>query len=375
MTKRIFKLLGLTFLTFVMITSKVSANVYSQEEIEKNMEQVELVSKIEGFILRHNNDVYPEYYGGMYISDDSLKVIIQIVEKNIPNQNTIEYTNYEEIFNISDSINIEYVSNSYNELEKVNDELKEHYLNTKNNDELNAFYVDTIKNKVVVDLKGINWKIKNDFKRNVSPSSAILLTASTHPLINYKAINAGSGIINNACSSGFRANIGGVVGIVTAAHCVTGLNQNIAGLGKVVKYNRNIDAAFIETQASHTLTNTLAYPSPDGTITTLNTRMISPTLAVNTIVAKSGAATGYSSGKVTNNNFTGNFDGLIISGLVATNANANRGDSGAPVFLPRNTSGGATPIGILVGGSPGTTNTMIFSRDDTIAGKFNYVRY
>ena len=186
MTKRIFKLLGLTFLTFVMITSKVSANVYSQEEIEKNMEQVELVSKIEGFILRHNNDVYPEYYGGMYISDDSLKVIIQIVEKNIPNQNTIEYTNYEEIFNISDSINIEYVSNSYNELEKVNDELKEHYLNTKNNDELNAFYVDTIKNKVVVDLKEINWKIKNDFKRNVSPSSAILLTESKCPLINYK---------------------------------------------------------------------------------------------------------------------------------------------------------------------------------------------
>lgn len=186
MTKRIFKLLGLTFLTFVMITSKVSANVYSQEEIEKNMEQVELVSKIEGFILRHNNDVYPEYYGGMYISDDSLKVIIQIVEKNIPNQNTIEYTNYEEIFNISDSINIEYVSNSYNELEKVNDELKEHYLNTKNNDELNAFYVDTIKNKVVVDLKRINWKIKNDFKRNVSPSSAILLTESKCPLINYK---------------------------------------------------------------------------------------------------------------------------------------------------------------------------------------------
>lgn len=186
MTKRIFKLLGLTFLTFVMITSKVSANVYSQEEIEKNMEQVEHVSKIEGFILRHNNDVYPEYYGGMYISDDSLKVIIQIVEKNIPNQNTIEYTNYEEIFNISDNINIEYVSNSYNELEKVNDELKEHYLNTKNNDELNAFYVDTIKNKVVVDLKEINWKIKNDFKRNVSPSSAILLTESKCPLINYK---------------------------------------------------------------------------------------------------------------------------------------------------------------------------------------------
>lgn len=186
MTKRIFKLLGLTFLTFVMITSKISANGYSQEEIEKNMEQVELVSKIEGFILRHNNDVYPEYYGGMYISDDSLKVIIQIVEKNIPNQNTIEYTNYEEIFNISDNINIEYVSNSYNELEKVNDELKEHYLNTKNNDELNAFYVDTIKNKVVVDLKEINWKIKNDFKRNVSPSSAILLTESKCPLINYK---------------------------------------------------------------------------------------------------------------------------------------------------------------------------------------------
>ena len=186
MTKRIFKLLGLTFLTFVMITSKVSANGYSQEEIEKNMEQVELVSKIEGFILRHNNDVYPEYYGGMYISDDSLKVIIQIVEKNIPNQNTIEYTNYEEIFNISDNINIEYVYNSYNELEKVNDELKEHYLNTKNNDELNAFYVDTIKNKVVVDLKEINWKIKNDFKRNVSPSSAILLTESKCPLINYK---------------------------------------------------------------------------------------------------------------------------------------------------------------------------------------------
>ena len=186
MTKRIFKLLGLTFLTFVMITSKVSANGYSQEEIEKNMEQVEHVSKIEGFILRHNNDVYPEYYGGMYISDDSLKVIIQIVEKNIPNQNTIEYTNYEEIFNISDNINIEYVSNSYNELEKVNDELKEHYLNTKNNDELNAFYVDTIKNKVVVDLKEINWKIKNDFKRNVSPSSAILLTESKCPLINYK---------------------------------------------------------------------------------------------------------------------------------------------------------------------------------------------
>lgn len=375
MKKNFLKILGLTFLTFVIITNKVSANVYTQEEIENNTKQLELANNIESLILNQNNGIYPEYYGGMYISDDSLNVVIQIVKKNIPNQNTDEYDNYKKLFELSKNIEVEYVLNSFNELEEINEKLKGYYLNIKNNNELNAFYVDTIKNNVVVDLKNINWRMRNDFKRNVSSSNAIILTTSNNSPITYKTIKAGSGIINNTCSSGFRAKIGGVSGIVTASHCTTGLNQNINGLGKVVRYNKNIDAAFIETQSSNTLTNTLAYPSPDGTITTLNTRMISPSLKVNTIVAKSGMTTGYTSGKITNNDFTANFNGIIISGLVSTNANASGGDSGAPVFLPSNVAGGATPIGILLGGTPGTTYTMIFEKDDVIAAKFNYIRY
>lgn len=197
MKKNFLKILGLTFLTFVIITNKVSANVYTQEEIENNTKQLELANNIESFILNQNNGIYPEYYGEMYISDDSLNVVIQIVKKNIPKRNTKEYIEYTKIFNIANNIKIEYVSNTYNELNKTNNNLKDYYINIKNNKELNAFYVDTIKNVVVVDLKNINWKIKNDFKRNILSSSAIMLTTSNNAPKLYKTYKQTFSLFNN----------------------------------------------------------------------------------------------------------------------------------------------------------------------------------
>jgi len=174
---------------------------------------------------------------------------------------------------------------------------------------------------------------------------------------------------------GFRAKVNNVKGYFTAAHCTNGLNTSISsGTVKAYKNSGNAEYAFIATNSSYTTSNELYYTTSSSP-TALSTTQSSSVLSVGTAIAKVGFATKYTSGTVTYNNLTLYESSGTLTHLVATNANANHGDSGGAVFIPSGSST-ASIAGILYGGISSTSDkTMIFSRQDYIFTYTPFVLY
>lgn len=104
------KILIIIFIVLLNI-SIINAEEYVQETIDMNLEQAEKAAEIED-TLKENG--YPEYYGGIYISDDSTHVVMLIVEENLPKDiNSKEYELLENIIRKHENIEIKYVKNSY----------------------------------------------------------------------------------------------------------------------------------------------------------------------------------------------------------------------------------------------------------------------
>lgn len=144
----------------------------NQEQIN-NSYQSEVAIKVDSLIKKDN--IYPNYFGGMYISDDSKNLIIQLVKDNIPKEsNTSEYDTYNKMLNIDSSIKIKYVKNSYNDLNEINNKIIKYFSsnNAKYNN-LNGNYVDVINNIVVVELLENNEEQREEFKRLVVDSNLI----------------------------------------------------------------------------------------------------------------------------------------------------------------------------------------------------------
>lgn len=354
---------------------------YSNEYLKLNWKQTQLAGKIDEFL---KEDTYPSYFGGIYISDDSKNVVVQIVKDNIPKENTEEYSKYEKMLNMDDSIKIEYVRNSYEELKKSYEKILGYFSpsNTRSStivNNMSATYIDTLNNVVVAEVKDNGSRMVKSFKDNVINSENIVFKKATVEASDYALLRSGAGItsmgVENNCSMGFKASLNGQIGYITAAHCVNNKNDYLpSGTIKKYQYSGSIDAMFVATNSSYTPSNVLMYPSPDGTITQLNTVMASPYLGIGTVVAKSGAKTQYTSGKITYTNYSMVSSGVLFSNLVATDAVADHGDSGAPVFIPNNLQGGATVAGILKGGATGTDHSMIFVRGDKIFESFGFIR-
>jgi hypothetical protein len=133
MKNKILVFLGMFAVIFAVFI--ISANAMSgltmvdkayEEYLERNWAQVELSTKVQKSIMGYYDikevfkDTYPSYFGGMYINDDASTLVIQIVESNIPNKDSKEYSIYKDIISMDDTIKIEYVNNSFNELNNVN---------------------------------------------------------------------------------------------------------------------------------------------------------------------------------------------------------------------------------------------------------------
>lgn len=85
-----------------------------------NYEKVTLATKIAN-ALKDEAGNYPDYFGGMYISNDSRNLIIQVVKKYLPIEGTKEFYRYKNIIEADLSIIVHQVDYSYNELLKINE--------------------------------------------------------------------------------------------------------------------------------------------------------------------------------------------------------------------------------------------------------------
>lgn len=375
----IFAVVTVGFLTSVNALSlngisRTENNNYDSEFLDRNAYLTKVAEKVDKVLSNYYNEKLPSYFGGMYINDESTKFIIQIVKDNLPLEGSPDFSIYKEITSIDEKVEIEYVKNSYTELTDLNNSIIK-YFTSKNVEykNLNANYIDVMNNTVVVELLENNQRQASSFQNAVINSNAIVFLEGKNNK-NYATINAGQSITVSGggyCSMGFRARLNGKNGYITAGHCVTGLGATIpSGVARKYQESGKIDATFIETNSTYNMSDSLMYPS--GSITKLNNTLC-PYLAINTVVAKSGATTKYTSGQVKSKTVSGYWDGFYFTNLIGTNMSSAGGDSGSPVFTTSLVDGGAPLAGILKGSS-GSYST-VFVEETNIWPVFQYTRY
>lgn len=342
----------------------------NEEYLKRNWELIQLSTKVQNKIKEYYKiekeyeDKYPDYYGGIYMNDDATSLVIQIVKKYVPDEKDSEYNIYKEIVEMDNKIKIEYVDYSFNELNAVNNNVSDYMaLMDLNNDNVRGTYIDIMKNKIVVEVKENNDKEQKKIKNNIAmgknniisklvESSKIFIFKEAGITSITKNIITGSKIYgDNSCTIGPRIYYNGS-GYLTAGHCVKNLKYTPKGtvIKSVYSNGGRYDYAYVHITDNQTnLTNTLEKSSSDGKVTKLAVVDYCPSITTNMAIAKVGAVTGYTSGKVTGLNQTvTNDDDITIHGLVKSNVKTDKGDSGGPVFIPRTDSqGGAIAIGIV----------------------------
>lgn len=391
MKKKILLILGI-LTAFLGITAVNALSVSSNSDMEhlkRNENMLKLAAKVEQKLLE-NGGKYPAYYGGMYMSDDATNLVLQVVEKNIPTESSSSILNYSEVVNMDKAIKIEYVNNTYTELQDIYEKINKYYedvnyevakANFKN---YSAHYIDIKSNSIIVNLydyseKGANANseekvrlLASEFKEKVIDSEIIKYEKGNILVNEATTIKAGQGISvpGGTCSMGYRVKINGFSGYITAAHCFSGTGQFSTG-GVVTRFQEGgkVDAAFIQTTSAYSPSNALQYTG-DG-ITKLNNTMC-PILMVGTTVAHAGVTSGYKKGPIQSLNYSGNFDGIAFTNLITVNYTSAGGDSGGSVFVP-SSNGEGLVAGIHKGSVNSTTKVFVDAGNIYLA--FNYSRY
>jgi len=350
-----------------------------KEVLSKNYEASEKAEKITNNMMKAKSvgNVYPDYYGGMYINDDQ-DLVIKIVKNKKES---------EQLF-VDEEVLFEYVENSYNELEEVNNIIVDYFSTQEVRDsKFVANYVDIYKNKVIVELENNTIEEQEWIKKNIIDSTLIEFKKGEKHIATI-TYNAGAGI-DESCSIGYRAKLNGVEGFITAGHCFLHTNGYSMYGTKVdpIYVKGKVDAAFVKNAAGVSITNNLQ--KPYFPTTSLNTKSSAGfhTSALGVIVVKLGYVTGITTGKIINLNVSYDSyepDGTKIGYLtnqVETNALCNNGDSGGVVFSPgNNLDKTGTVLGIVQ--SKAATSfkdneprNMYYSRADLIQTQLGITRY
>ena len=149
-----------------------------EEYYERNYQMSLVARNVEAYFKYRYDKKYPDYYGGMYISNDANYLIIQIVKDNIPESDTIDFYYYNELFTVDKAIKVEYVNNSYNDLEKVYNTIIDYLKNNKPMEDFNSVYIDVYQNSVVVNYVDVSEKIKKEFKEKVIDSNLVIFESA-----------------------------------------------------------------------------------------------------------------------------------------------------------------------------------------------------
>ena len=109
--KRNIIIIVFTLLITLLIIFGLIIYEYKSREVEdfyeRNYQLTFVARDVEAFFKYRFGDVYPEFYGGMYISDDSYNLIVQIVEEKIPVEGTMEYYYYNELSTVDERIKLD----------------------------------------------------------------------------------------------------------------------------------------------------------------------------------------------------------------------------------------------------------------------------
>ncbi len=342
-----------------------------KEVLLQNIKSAENAQKVESLFIDKNGETqYPDYVGGLYINKEQ-NLVIQIVSNPNERKALLKDAKYNEIINIDQNAIIEYVDHSYNELNSINEVIKNYFSKNNNrNISLVANYVDISNNIVVVELENNTVDEIEKFKENVIDSPLIRFIKGT--IVPMTAnLNPGQQLEDLiVCSVGYRAKYNGSQGYVTAAHCI---NKDTTGINTGTVINRTnagkVDAVFIKNYANYTPTNTTNWGN-----FTLSVNDTYPTVFSGQVIGKVGRTTHYQTGTITNlswSGYTGNKNETVYhTDFIVASANNDEGDSGGAVFVPT-TVGKANVLGITSAG----IGTTYLSKASNIKSVLKITRY
>lgn len=283
--------------------------------------------------------VYPDYYAGSYTDEDGNFVVYKTKEETTSaKMEKITYENVmDEIEEVLDNDNfiLKEAEFSYNELNDIMDKLNAYKLSKDNNiaNNFNLYWLSDEDNCIYVELDDLNNETVEKFKEEVCDSNAIKFKESTGEFVKQTNIKAGRRLTCNGIggSVGYRVKRNGNVGFITAGHMgSTGDTIKIGGTAvgtiKARQESGSVDAAFVQvTNDDYTPVNTI-----NGTSNKLSTTISEP--GVGTVINKSGASTGITSGKVLSKNVTITLDGIIQTNLTSASYESAGGDSGGTIY-------------------------------------------
>ena len=149
----------------------IDNQINKESHYEENYSIIMKADKIQKYLKNQYNvnnkfsNQYPEYFGGIYISEDGKDIVIQIVEEKIPSKTTKDYKFYNTIINFDEKVKVEYVKNSFNELNDINNSVSEYITSKKSHDIVVGCYIDVLNNKSIVEMTNTSEN-HTIFKRN-----------------------------------------------------------------------------------------------------------------------------------------------------------------------------------------------------------------
>lgn len=402
---------GLLVLSLVITSSNISrVNVSAEENggsllksiIQQN-EQVQenempKISNEEQQAIEYYNNIQKvvesnadleKIYGGAYIDDTSnLVVLLAENDKNVMNKITSVVD--------ENNIEIEYVSNTLEELKNLKQHITD-YVQNNMESEIASYIcstgLDEQNNHLIVELDNITEEKIKKFKDNVSDSDMIEFVNGNKNENGKESISlkGGRGIYCCENSSISRGSIGYrvkkytssgyVYGFITAGHFAENVGMNIyidsdasTKIGTVYSSQQSgsVDAAFVRltNTSNYSLANAVYYNDTTSYIggVSLNSQIADP--VANATVYKSGSTTRLTDGTVSSTSIDYYLGGIVLKDLARASYDSASGDSGGTVyeaFSPYSVPYTTVGIHVIAGG--------FFVKANNIASALNVTRY
>lgn len=359
-------------LSLLSVTTTAAAQTNDARIVTEHEANTQFNALLNSFRTEDGTISYPDYYGGAFLNEDG-KLVVNVTTQNEYIVETIRTATE------NDEIIINNVDYSYNYLLELQNQIV-NYVNNGENRTLAEKIISTAvfdnSNDMTIGMEEVNSDIISEFLAEVFPdvthvagrsASSLPLSlplsfvleedskCSAEPAATTDAqqtrttlFYAGDQVNTDSLKSlsvGFPCYYweGGVCyrGFVTAAHgCKLGdriydsVTNAVIGTVEAYQYSGTVDAAFVAiTNNSYPLPTTIEAIFDDGTTRLLETSIGASIIpAVGSTIYKDGYVTNCTSGTITSTSASFNSGGIMLTDLIQTTADIDKGDSGGIGF-------------------------------------------
>lgn len=318
-------------------------------------------------ILSGSPLIYPAYYGGAYVKDKQLIILISD-NPQLYREEFVKRCGSEDI--VLEKCEYSYVS-LLNQTDKIHE-----YVKNGNTQGIVGFGIKEDKNMIEIRLKDLNENTVKELQTKTGSSNMFFFTQGEEIKTEQAVtVNSGIEIINPrgySSTLGYRVMYNGKKCQTLAGHSFNVgdyvyLPSSLYGICVDQEFYGSVDAAIVEVYSTYEPTNNIAYTG----------MTVSPTIQaapVGGYVNLYGKTSGNLLGTVTNTNFAGYVEGQFMNGIVEVyyTPNSNDGDSGGLVYSSNGFTNYTT--GTHIGRIP-NTNYSYCTKFQNIATVFGATRY